>query len=186
MITGFPAKQVQGCPGHRVSCSRGFLGPSKPSVALPCLCVITKIHGRPDVPLVSDDMFRAACAPARASHLPGASGEMLVSQSSEELLISCGRVTHSFHLHLSHSFVSIWKLKTTTHKGSQNFLSLIFILCQNRIPDWSNIIFWLTCFTKLVTDPDWESLRVDDSAGEISAEMIFFFLFLWVIWNASR
>lgn len=100
----------------------------------------------------------------------GAAGEMLPSHSSEKLLTCCGVTILSFHLHLNYRFVpwyiaSIWKC-------SQKFQSLIFILCQNRIPDWSNIIFWLMCFRKLVTDPELY-LLVDDSAGENTAEIIF-------------
>lgn len=64
-------------------------------------------------------------------------------------------------------------LEAKKQKGGQRFQSLIFILCQNRISDWSNIVFWLMCFRKLVTDPDCESLLVDDSAGENTAEIIF-------------
>lgn len=113
--------------------------------------------------------------------------EELPSHSSEELLLCCGGIIISFHLHLSYSSVfwytgSIWKW-TKKQECGQNFQSLIFILCQNRIPDWSNIVFWLMCFRKLVADPDWEwSLLVDDSAGENIAKIVF----LLIIWNMPR
>lgn len=116
-----------------------------------------------------------------------AAAEELPSHSSKKLLLCFGGIIFSFHLHLSYSSVfwytvSVWKW-TKKQKCSQYFQSLIFILCQNRIPDWSNIVFWLMCFRKLVADPDWEwSLFVDDSAGENIAEIVF----LLIIWNMPR
>lgn len=126
-----------------------------------------------------------ACPPPLLSG--PAAAEELPSHSSEELLLCCGGIIISFHLHLSYSSVfwytgSIWKW-TKKQECGQNFQSLIFILCQNRIPDWSNIVFWLMCFRKLVADPDWEwSLLVDDSAGENIAKIVF----LLIIWNMPR
>lgn len=173
MITGFPAKQVQGCPGRQGCGSHQFLilGPGEGSVMLPGVRVIMTLMAVPTLPgCLATRLLIAACAPiASRGCLPpslpwavarDAAGAVLPSRGSESLLICRCGIVLSFHLHLSYSFVSwyivsIWKQKN--QKCSQNFPSLIFILCQNRIPDWSNIIFWLMCFIKLVTDPDCES-----------------------------
>ena len=119
MIIGFPAKHMQGCPGHQGCRSHEFLTLSQGegSVTLPGMFVkMTLMAVLTLRRCLATPVLIAACAPtASRGRLPpsrlwavaqGAAGETLPSRSSAELLICCGGTLLSYHLHLSCSFVS--------------------------------------------------------------------------------
>lgn len=183
MIVGFPEKRVQGCFWHQGSHPTSFplWVQAEGQSHFRSVCQ-EDTDGSPDNShMLGEPVLSAACAHSQQSLSPTFSSlEMLLQRGCLPIALAllwgdqkfpstCTWVTAPCF-----GTLSIWKW-TTKQKCSQNLQSLIFILCQNRIPDWSNIVFWLMCFRKLVADSDWEwSLLVDYSAGENVAEIVFF------------